>query len=341
MPFNFLHRIRRAAGARSAALSAAAPGVVLGAVLAAAPAAAASDGPRTLRFLTGQPAGVYYEVGSRLQRRVNANLADHGLMLSTVATTGSEENGRRLLSGESDLAIMQADVVERIVADHLAQTGGTNLPPLKVLAMLMEEWVVLVARGPVASPAELAGRRVAFGAPGSGTRFTALRLLEAAGVPASSLRESSAAASRLSERADLFCRGRIDAAAFVMSLPNPVLRRLVERCGARVVPLSGPAMASLAEASPAYALAATPAASAAPGVTTVQVRAALVQAALGRLEGETLLSAAFAPAGANALNRVVWTGWTGEDAAAIAPLPAADAAKAFFGAPAGGPPPED
>ncbi|MEO1688562.1 MAG: TAXI family TRAP transporter solute-binding subunit [Pseudomonadota bacterium] len=303
--------------------------VSIGLMMQAPAARAEGVVPVQLRLATGSPEGVYYEVGSRLQRRVNANLGDHGLLVSTDITSGSQENVRRLLDARVDLAIVQSDVLEEANARVLARPQGLTRPPLTALALLMEEWFVVVVRdgGPIRDAGGLAGRRVALGEAGSGTRFTAERVLGLAGVDVGRLRAT--ASGGMSARADLFCRGRLDAAAFVFSAPNTVLRRLIDRCGARVLSFDAPAVGA------AYEIAPLPASAGAGPVSTVKVQAALVQFALDPVLGRKLLEAAFDPIGAAGLNRVQPDGWGFADAAAIAPLPAAPAAEAFFEAMAG------
>lgn len=297
----------------------------------AGPSAAEGSTPVPVRLATGEPEGVYYEVGSRLQRRVNANLGDHGVLISTETSPGSQENVRRLLAAEVDLAIVQEDVLADANARHVAKPLGDRRPPLTTLAMLLDEWLVIVVRdrGPVSTPDGLSGRRVALGEPGSGTRFTATRALASAGVAEAAMRVSPGASA--SARADLFCAGRVDAAAFVFAVPNPVLKRLVDRCGARLLAFDDPAVRTAA-AEVGYRVDRLPPSAGAGGVATVKVRAALAQLAMHESVGAVVLDAALGPAGAAGLNRVRPDGWTLEDAAAIAPLPAAEAAKIYFGA---------
>ena len=75
---------------------------------------------------TGQPDGVYYEIGARLQKRINNNTGIHGLTLVTFSTSGSVENARLFTSNATDLAIMQADVFENVL------TGDSKFLPFNL-----------------------------------------------------------------------------------------------------------------------------------------------------------------------------------------------------------------
>jgi TRAP transporter TAXI family solute receptor len=170
--------------------------------------------PTSLRIASGPPGGAYAEIAERYK----AILARDGIQLEIVPTVGSLANLKLLTSEEGgvDIAFVQGG------------TGSAEAAPgLVSLASLFFEPVWVFVRG-AASPkrlAELAGRRVAVGIEGSGTRVLALELLTASGVferPTTVVDIGGAAAiAALLER-------RVDAAVFVSARPTPALSPLLE-----------------------------------------------------------------------------------------------------------------
>jgi TRAP transporter TAXI family solute receptor len=98
-------------------------------------------------------------------------------------------------------------------------SGTGPLDHLRAVASLFPEPVHIVVRADsgIERIGDLAGRRVALGAVASGTRQTALRLLEAAGVDVESI--SSIDAPTPQAALDLLAKGDIDAVIEVVSAP--------------------------------------------------------------------------------------------------------------------------
>lgn len=262
---------------------------------------------KTLRLLSGQPEGSYYEISARLSQQVNANTYDHGLMIFTEATRGSVDTALWTGLGAGDLGIVQMDVLEDLVAGRSAATANAPLP-LQSLFVVDEEYMLVVVRSDSA-PATLSGlppRRMAIGTSGSGTQFTANRVLPALGIPLTG--KSIDSRSAISLRADRFCRGEIDAAVFVISLPNPVVSRTVSDCGGVILGLSDPDRQALERKLPSYGF--TPAAEAAFPAGKVRsqwllrVPAVVVTSSLPDEQAALLLASVFDPTDLGLLRRL-------------------------------------
>lgn len=161
--------------------------------------------PTRLRFAAGPEGGMYHRLAEQY-----ADLFDlHGVEMEVIATAGSVDNVQRLLNDEADLAFIQGGVL----------TGGEELPvaeraELVALADVLTEPVLLFLRGIEDRDFDLTrleGKRVAVGAPGSGTRPVALALLEAAGVTVEAAELSNGEASAALQN------GEVDAAFMVLS----------------------------------------------------------------------------------------------------------------------------
>lgn len=295
-------------------------------VALAASAAAAADGPIvSLRLLTGQPSGLYYEVGSRLDRLVNAGTLDHRLMLTAEVSPGASANVVAVADGRADLAIVQSDVLALALAGEHPDLPGRRAP-LEVLLPLHREALVVVTHRALSMGqlADLDGRRVGFGEPGSGSRTTIRRLLAEAGFPEA--RFASVSDGSIAERANAFCRRELDAVAFVIGEPTPVVGRLLARCQGVLMPVSGPTITRITASEPYYSTVLVPAGtypSQTEAVSTIAMTAVLVpRADLGRETIERLTRALLGPP---AGTRLLTWGLEGEPPLTgfrnVAPLP--------------------
>ena len=136
--------------------------------------------PTALRLATGEPQGAYHAFGQRY-RDV---LARHGIAVEPVGSSGSIENLRLLADGEAGVEVGFVQ-------------GGTSGPDtaegLVSLASLYYEPAWLFFRESVRLDTldGLAGRRVAIGPEGSGTRALALTLLAENGLSPDRFRASA------------------------------------------------------------------------------------------------------------------------------------------------------
>ncbi|MBW1595473.1 TAXI family TRAP transporter solute-binding subunit [Streptomyces sp. JJ38] len=181
-------------------------------------------------FATGVPTGVYERYGSLLRERVRTELPE--LEMALRPSQGSVENIRRVVAGEADFTIAQADAV----AAHLA-ADGEGADGLRACARLYDDYVQLVvpAGSPVRGAADLAGLRVGVGELESGVRPIARRMLRAAGLDpdhdVTPVHEGIDTMPRLLEER------RLDAFFWSGGLPTAAVQDLAARADIRLVPL--------------------------------------------------------------------------------------------------------
>lgn len=170
--------------------------------------------PRTL-VLTSGPAGSSFE---RYALAYQKELATHGVTLQIRPSLGSSDNLQRLRTPTE-----HADI--GFVLSGLAK--DENLTGLVSLGSVAYQPIFCFYRNPtpIARLSELAGKRLALGAPGSGSRALAQAILALNGITGAPTTfvdlDAEAASTALLE-------GRIDA-AFLMgdSAPTQILRTLV------------------------------------------------------------------------------------------------------------------
>lgn len=177
--------------------------------------------PDRLVFAAGPQGGVYDLIAQRYRER----LAQEDIAVDIVTTRGTVEN-LALLRGESrraDAALVQGGVGAGGATDGLEALGSVFYEPVFVFVRSQLELTRL---------SQLAGRRVAIGPEGSGTRALALQLLERNGITAANatlLPVGTAEASRG------LVGGEIDAGFFVIAHPLPTLEALFRAPGLELV----------------------------------------------------------------------------------------------------------
>jgi TRAP transporter TAXI family solute receptor len=167
--------------------------------------------PRHVRIASGATQGAYAESA----RRYRDILARDGITLEVVATSGSMEN----------LALLQAPRGGVDVAFVQGGTGSPDTPGLLSLGSVFFEplWVFVRGAVPARYVSDLAGRRLALGVEGSGTRVLARQLLQASGVAEA----PNFLALGGDEAVQGLLSGAVDAAFFVTARPQPQLDPLL------------------------------------------------------------------------------------------------------------------
>ncbi|HHH43059.1 MAG TPA: TAXI family TRAP transporter solute-binding subunit [Gammaproteobacteria bacterium] len=186
-----------------------------------------------LTFGTGWKGGTYQLFGAAFARYAT----QQGLPVFNYSSEGSLENGLNLQKGYLDFALLQSDVAE-VLYQGWSEAAQLPQPDLRSMASLWPEALHIVTledRG-IRSFADLKGKRLAVGSPGSGTRFTARRVWEAAGY---TLPETERIRGMgLAESFAALESGEVDAVFLAGAVPDPTLQRLAQqRDDIRFVPI--------------------------------------------------------------------------------------------------------
>jgi TRAP transporter TAXI family solute receptor len=208
--------------------------------------------PAYLTIGTGALNGVYYPAGGAICRLLNEDNANHGLHCTVQSTSGSLANLKELGQGKIQLALVQSDVVH-----HAAHGTGpfVGQPPndrLRSLFRLHQESLTLIAgaNSNINTLADIEGKRVDLGNPGSGERVTSQALLDAMGWQESSF--APVIPSSINNRLEGLCDGTLDAAFMVAGHPNQGIGDLTGRCKARIIPIEGEQIDRLLKNHPYY-----------------------------------------------------------------------------------------
>ena len=202
-----------------------------------------------LSIATGGTGGVYYPMGGGLAEIINKNV--EGYSASAEVTGASVENMGLVATGDADLAIGLADTVAQ------AQTGtgrfdGQQLEMIRGVASLYANMVQIVTLdgSGINSLADLKGKRVSIGAPGSGTEVNAAQILEANGITYDDIEEQRL---NFNETADALANGDIDAGFWSVGAPTSSILNLATSQKIKMIPLSEDEIAAARKANPIFA----------------------------------------------------------------------------------------
>jgi len=209
---------------------------------------------------TGGVTGVYYAAGGAICRLVNKDRAKHGIRCSVESTGGSVFNVNTIKAGELDLGFAQSDVQFNALKGVGAfKEAGPWGDERAVFSVHPEPFTVLARKeANVKSFADFKGKRFNVGNPGSGTRASLEELLVATNGKLTDF--SLASELKADEHGPALCDGKIDGFFYGVGHPSANIQDPTTSCGAKLVPLTGPAIDKLVADKPYYAKAVIPAA---------------------------------------------------------------------------------
>jgi len=224
--------------------------VALGSTLIS-PAAVAQQ--KFVTIGTGGVTGVYYAAGGAICRLMNKERAKHGIRCSVESTGGSVYNVNTIKAGELDFGVAQSDVQFNAVKGQAQFKEGGPHADLRAVFSVYPEALTVLARkeANIKKFEDFKGKRFNVGNPGSGTRDTVNILLGALNMKTSDF--SLTSELKPDEHGAALCDNKIDGFAFVVGSPAANIQDPTTTCGAKLVPISGPAVDKLVKDFPYFA----------------------------------------------------------------------------------------
>jgi uncharacterized protein len=217
---------------------------------------------RFFRIGAAATSGSFFEIGGIIASAISkpfgsppcghgGNCGVDGLVAVTQATHGSVENLRMIGTDQIESGIAQSDIVGWAYAGTGAFAADGAIKELRAIASLFPEDLQLVVRAdsPIRTLADLKGKRISLGQPGSGTLADGRVVLAAAGlteqdVGAEYLR-SGVATARVKD-------GTLDGFFLIGGVPVPAIAELASAIPVRLVPIDDDVFARMKESSSAY-----------------------------------------------------------------------------------------
>jgi TRAP transporter TAXI family solute receptor len=202
----------------------------LGVLLAMGSAGAEAQQTKQLSIATGGTGGIYYPLAGGFGTILAKEIP--GITATAEVTGGSIDNMKLVGAGNADVAFTQVDTAVDAV------NGRDKFPkklPIRALAVMyvnLMQVVTLEGNG-VTKFADLKGKRVSTGAPGSGTEIFAFRVIEGAGLD----KDKDMTRERLSaaESANALKDKKIDAFMFVAGVPTSAITDVAASPGMKML----------------------------------------------------------------------------------------------------------
>jgi TRAP transporter TAXI family solute receptor len=177
--------------------------------------------PDRIVMATGSTSGAYHAFGQKFADRFRKE----GIRLDLKSTAGSAQNLELLIQDDNDVpvAFLQGGIGSPDTHPELRSLGSVYYEPL---------WVFVRGGNAPARLTSLAGKRIAIGAKGSGTRAIAHRLLAENGITEKSARLLDIGGP---QAAQALKNGVADAAVFVTSAKSKTVRDLLSIPGISVM----------------------------------------------------------------------------------------------------------
>jgi TRAP transporter TAXI family solute receptor len=191
---------------------------------------AAAVQAQNISIATGGTGGVYYPMGGGLAAVLSKYVP--GMQATAEVTGGSVDNLKLIGSGKPYVGFTMSDAAQDALKGEDKFKGNkVNVRTLMVLYPNRMHVVAIDGKG-INKFADLKGKRVSTGSPGSATEVMAFRLIEAAGMDKDKdlKRERLGAAESVNAMKD----GKIDAFFWVGGLPTAAVSDLANTPGTKI-----------------------------------------------------------------------------------------------------------
>jgi TRAP transporter TAXI family solute receptor len=211
---------------------------------------ATGEKPESIIIATGGTSGTYFPLGGGMAQIFTD---EAGINATAQSTGASAENMTFIKNAEVDLAFTQGDIADYASKGTLMFETEGAVENLQAIASLYNETIQLVvaADSDIRSVADLKGRSVSVGAPGSGTEANAMQLLEAYGLTFEDL--GNLQRLGFGESTSFIQDGTLDAAFVTAGTPTAAVNELAATKGVRIIGLDDDKINWIIEKYPYYA----------------------------------------------------------------------------------------
>ena len=218
-----------------------------------------NKGPQKYKIVigTGSSTGTYYPVGSAYAQLLNKYAGDK-IEATAVEGSASVSNIKELCNGKFNVILAQNDIA--YYAYHGSTIDAFKGKPrtcIRAVAVLYPETIQIVTTKStgITSLQDLAGKKVAVGAAGSGTYWNARQILEAAGLWDKIIPEYK----NFKEIVEDLKFGNIDAAFLTAGIPTSAVEQLAAQADIVIIPVPTEIYQALKQKYPFYAQVVIPA----------------------------------------------------------------------------------
>lgn len=183
-----------------------------------------------ISITTGGTGGVYYPLGGGMANVLSKNVP--GLQVTAEVTGGSVDNLKLIGSGKSEVGFAMVDAAHD-AAQGLEKFKGHKVAAKTLMVLYPNRMQVVTIEGTgINTMADLKGKRVSTGSPGSGVEVMTLRVLEAMGIdPKKDIKQERLGAA---ESVNAIKDRKIDAFFWVGGVPTAALTDLAATPGIKM-----------------------------------------------------------------------------------------------------------
>ena len=226
--------------------------------------ASAQGKKRFISIGTGGPTGVYFVTGNAICRMVHKAAAEgrkkgrkHGIRCAAPSTAGSTYNIGQVREGELDFGVAQSDWQYHAYNGSDRYKGKAFKKLRAIFSVHPEPIQIIVGKGTgIKSWADLKGKRVNIGNPGSGQRGTMDFLMKAHGWDKSAFKLATELTS--TEQTKALCDGKIDAIFYTVGVPNSGVSIATDGCDAKIIDFTTDVAKKIVKERPYYTWATIP-----------------------------------------------------------------------------------
>jgi TRAP transporter TAXI family solute receptor len=198
---------------------------------------------------TGGSSGAYFALGGTIATLLNENL---DYVNASVQSTGASAVNATLLGEQKvELAFAMNDVINYAYTGTESFSEKGKIENLRGVASLYPNFVqaITLEGTGINSIADLKGKRVGVGAPGSGTEVNARQILGAYGLTYDDIDEDFLS---YAEAVEQMKNGAVDAAFLTSGIPNASIMDLATTKDVKIIPIEKTNVEELAEEFPFY-----------------------------------------------------------------------------------------
>ena len=208
--------------------------------------AATAHAQEFVTVLTGGTSGVYYPMGVALSQIYGKAMP--GAKTSAQVTKASAENLNLLQAGRGEIAFTLGDALNEAWKGNEEAGFKTPLKKLRTIAAIYPNYIQIVAAADsgIKTLADLKGKRVAVGAPKSGTELNARDIFKGAGMSYKDL--AKVEYLPFGESVELMKNRQLDATLISAGLGVAAIRDLATSVKIIIVPVPADVVAKIGEA---------------------------------------------------------------------------------------------
>ena len=205
------------------------------------------EGGTSLNFTTGGDQGTYYGFGGVIAGKVSESTST---TVTAITSGGSQANVEAMDAGDAQIGFVQSDVEAYAYnGTRLFEESGKVDTFSTVCDLYMEQVQIVTLDENIKTVADLKGKNVSIGAPGSGVYFNAMDVLGAYGLGEEHIKPTF---QSFGDSTEALQDGKIDAAFLTAGAPTTAVTSLAATKPVYLVSIDPEHVAKLLETSPYY-----------------------------------------------------------------------------------------